>query len=297
MSLSSFLRGIIDRFRMACVYNDDYMRAFEGIEEGAIILVDIKLKWKMESEKNVCTLWAMKEREHQANKAQLEYAEGLELVKAFPVPVKVKPVPIDKATNTPNALKQIQVDLAELRKHVKEWETADDVFNNLAHFKEWLPRTQWAFKDKAQIYLLYNTLPPNLHKQLLKVEWTKHCAASHATKGSLQTLEDWILSWRHVRPRTKTALSALYSGELKQGLKEQLYTWYEKIQEVGEDAFGPNKYMWSLTQRRLVAQAFIKGCRHPKARAAQKIKSKVTQWFLWCVMLIQERNGTKKNLR
>ena len=71
-------------------------------------------------DKNVRELWAMKEREHQANKAQREYAEGLELVKAFPVPVKVKPVPIDKATNTPNALKQIQVDLAELRKHVKE---------------------------------------------------------------------------------------------------------------------------------------------------------------------------------
>ena len=204
------------------------------IEEGAIIPADIKLKWKTESDKNVCDLWAMKEMEHQADKAQREYAEGLELVEAFPVPVKVEPVPIDEAANTPNALKQIQVDLAEIRKHVKEWETADEVFNNLTHFKEWLPRTQWAFKEKAQIYLLYNMLPPNLHKQLLKVEWTKHCAASHATKGSLQALEDWILSWRHVRPRIETALSALYSRELKQGPKEKLRTWYEKIQEVGK---------------------------------------------------------------
>ena len=89
--------------------------------------------------------------------------------------------------------------------------------------------SQRAFKHKAQIYLLYNTLPPNLHKHLLKVEWTKHGAASHATKECLQTLEDWILSCRHVRPRTETALSALYSGELKQGPKEQLHTWYEKI--------------------------------------------------------------------
>ena len=157
------------------------------------------------------------------------------------------------------------MDLAELRKHVKEWETADEVFTNLAHFKEWLPRTRWALKDKAQIYLLYNTLPPNLQKQLLKVEWTKHCSANHATKGSLQTMEDWILSWRHVRPRTETALSALYSGELKQGLKEQLRTWYKKIQEGGEDAFGSNKYMWSLAQCRLVAQVFIRGCRYHKA--------------------------------
>ena len=107
MSLSSFLRGIIGRFRMACVYNDDSIRAFQGIEEGAIIQADIKLKWKMESDKNDCDLWAMKEREHQADKAQGVYAEGLEPVEAFPVPVKVEPVPIDEAANTPNALKQI----------------------------------------------------------------------------------------------------------------------------------------------------------------------------------------------
>ena len=48
MSLSSFLRVIIDRFRMACVYNNDYIWAFKDIEEGAIIPVDIKLKWKTE---------------------------------------------------------------------------------------------------------------------------------------------------------------------------------------------------------------------------------------------------------
>ena len=92
---------------MTCVYSDAYIRAFEGIEEGAIIPADIKLKWKTESDKNVCDLWAMKEREHQADKAQREYAEGLEPVEAFPVPVKVEPVPIDEAANTPNALKQI----------------------------------------------------------------------------------------------------------------------------------------------------------------------------------------------
>ena len=163
-------------------------------------------------------------------------------------------MPIDKAANTPNTLKQIQLDLGELRKHVNnEWETADEVFNNIAHFREWLPRTQWAFKDKAQIYFLYNTLLANLKKQLLKVDWTKQCAANHATKGSLQTMQDWILSWRHVRPRTETALSTLYTGELKQGPKEQLRTWYEKMQEVGEDAYGRKKYMWSLSQCRLVA--------------------------------------------
>ena len=52
---------------------------------------------------------------------------------------------------------------------------------------------------------------------------------------------------------------------MKQGLKEQLRTWYEKIQEVGEDAYGRNKHMWSLQQRLIVARAFIAGCRYHKA--------------------------------
>ena len=84
-------------------------------------------------------------------------------------------------------------------------------------------------------------------------------------KGSHQTLEDWILTWRHMRPKTETDLSALYGGELKQGPKEQLITWYEKTQEVGEDAFGPNKYNWTLAQLRLVASVFIKGARYKQA--------------------------------
>ena len=134
-------------------------------------------------------------------------------MEAFSTPVKVEPVPIEEGATTATGLKKIQVDLADLRKHVTEWETADEVFTNLAHFKEWVPRTQWAFKEKAKIYLLYKTLPSNLHKKLLQVEWTKHCAANHAVKGSLQTLEDWILTWRHVHPRTETALSALYAKQ------------------------------------------------------------------------------------
>ena len=116
MGLSSFLRGIINR--MACLYEDKA------------------------------------EKRQQAEQGQQEYAEGVEPVEAFPAPVKVEPVPIDKAATSATGLKQIQVDLAELRKHVTEWETADEVYTDLAHFKEWLPRTQWAFKEKAQIYLL-----------------------------------------------------------------------------------------------------------------------------------------------
>ena len=84
-------------------------------------------------------------------------------------------------------------------------------------------------------------------------------------KGSLQTMQNWILTWRHVCPKSKTALLALYTQELKQGPKEQLRTWYEKIQEVGEDAYGRNKHMWALQQRHIVAQAFIAGCRYHKA--------------------------------
>ena len=155
---------------------------------------------------------------------------------AFPDPELVEPVPINEATTSPHELKQIQLDLAELRKHLgNERETADEVFKNITYFRDWLPRTQWAYRDRAQTYLLFNTLPTNLKKQLVK-DWTRQCAAKDATKGSLKTMQNWILSWRHVRPRAETALSALYTGELKQGPKEQLRTWYEKIQEVGEDA-------------------------------------------------------------
>ena len=68
------------------------------------------------------------------------------------------------------------------------WETTEEVYHNLIHFKEWLPRSQWAHKEKAQIYLLYNCLPTNLKKKLL-----------------------------NIHPKTETALSVLYGGELKQG--------------------------------------------------------------------------------
>ena len=178
----------------------------------------------------------------------------------------MEPVPNNEAATSRHELKQIQLDLAELRKLLgNEWETADEVFKNITYFKDWLPRTQWAYRDRTQTYLLFNTQPTNLKKQLVKVDWTRHCAAKDAAKGSLKTMQNWILSWRHVRPRAETALCALYTRELKQGPKEQLRTWYEKIQKVGEDAYGRNKHMWTLPQRRIVARAFISGCRYHKA--------------------------------
>ena len=177
----------------------------------------------------------------------------------------VEPVSFEDATISPTGIKQIQADQTEPRKHMHKWETAKEVYCNLNHFKEWLPRSQWARKEKAQIYLLYNCLPTNLQKKLVMVEWIQNCAANHAVRGSLKSLEDWILTWRHVRSKTETALSALYGGELKQRSKEQLSTWYEKTQEVGEDAFGPNKYILTLAQRRLVASVFIEGARYRQA--------------------------------
>ena len=267
MGLSSCLRGIFDRFRMAdCVYPDNVIRLSEGIAEGGEISAAIKAKWKAKSDKNVQELWERKERKLTARRAQQQYADGLEPLEAFPDPELVEPVPINEAATSPHELKQIQLDLAQLRKHLgNEWETADEVYKNINYFKDWLPRTQWAYKDRAQTYLLFNTLPTNLKKQLVKVDWTRHCAANDVAKGSLKTMQNWILSWRHMRPRDETALYTLYTGELKQGPKEQLRTWYENMQEVGEDAYGRNKHMWSLPQRRIVARAFIMGCRYHKA--------------------------------
>ena len=223
----------------------------------------IKAKWKAESDKQIQELLDQKERELRAQQA---YTDGLEPLEAFQDPELVEPVPINEAATSPHELKQIQADLTELWKNLgNHWETADEVFKNITFFNEWLPRTQWAYRDRAQTYLLFNTLPTNLKKELVKVDWTRNCAAKNAVKGSLQTMQNWILSWRHVRPKSETALRALYTQELKQGPKEQLRTWYEKIQEVGEDAYGRNKHMWALQQRRIVAQAFIAGCKYHKA--------------------------------
>ena len=147
-------------------------------------------------------------------------------MEAFQDPDLVDPVPISDAATTPHELKQIQVDLTDLRKNLgNHWETADEVFKNITFFNEWLPRTQWAYRDRAQTYLLFNTLPTNLKKELVKVDWTRNCAARNMAKGSLQTFQNWILTWRHVCPKSKTALLALYTQELKQGPKEQLRTW------------------------------------------------------------------------
>ena len=80
------------------VYDDDYIRLYEGITEGEAIPADIKTKWKTESDTE---LWELKEREHIADKAQRAYAAGLEPVEAFPVPVLVEPVPVDEAAPHP----------------------------------------------------------------------------------------------------------------------------------------------------------------------------------------------------
>ena len=227
-----------------CVYPDPVIRLSKGIAEGGEISEEIKAKWKAESDRPIQELWDRKERELKALRAQQAYADGLKPLEAFQDPELVEPVPVNEATTSPHELKQIQLDLAELRKHLgNEWETADEVFKNITYFKEWLPRTQWAYRDRAR------DVPP----QLIKVDWTRNCAAKDAAKGSLKTMQNWILSWRHVRPRAETALCALYTQELKQGPKEQLRTWYEKIQEVGEDAYGRNKHMWSLQKWRIEA--------------------------------------------
>ena len=81
------------------------------------------------------------EKRQQAERAQKEYAEGVEPIEAFPTPDKVEPVSIDDTATSATGMKQIQVDLAQLRKHMMEWKTAGDVYTNLAHFKEQLPRT------------------------------------------------------------------------------------------------------------------------------------------------------------
>ena len=171
---------------------------------------------------------------------------GLEPLEAFRDPELVDPVPISEAATTPHELKQIQVDLTDLRKNLgNHWETADAVFKNITFFNDWLPRTQWAYKERTQIYLMFNTLPTNLKKQLIKAGWTRSCAAQDTTRGSLQTMQNLILSWRHVRPKAETALRALYTQELKQGSKNnsalgmRRYKKWEKMHMGATSTCGP----------------------------------------------------------
>ena len=158
------------------------IRLSEGIEEGGEIAEAIRTKWKAEDQAAPGALGQEGERA-QGPAAQQAYAEGLEPLEAFREPDLVEPVPINEAATTPHELKQIQVDLTELRKHLgNHWETAEEVFKNITFFNEWLPRTQWAYRDRAQTYLLFNTLPGNFKKQLVKVDWTRNCAAKNVAK-------------------------------------------------------------------------------------------------------------------
>ena len=118
MGLYSLLRGIADRFRMAYLYPDQVIRVAKGIAEGAEISDEIKAKWRAESDRQVLGLMAQKERELKAQQAQQAYEAGLEPMEAFQDPDLVDPVPISDATTTPHELKQIQVDLTDLRKSI-----------------------------------------------------------------------------------------------------------------------------------------------------------------------------------
>ena len=114
MGTSSFLQSIVNR--MACLYSDEYIRGYEQIAEGAQISAAIKQKWQEESKRSVLQLYAKAEKRQQAERAQ--YAKGVEPIEAFPTPIKVEPMSIDDAATSATGMKQIQVELAELRKHV-----------------------------------------------------------------------------------------------------------------------------------------------------------------------------------
>ena len=63
MGLYSLLRGIANRFKMACLYPDQVICLAEGIAEGVEISDAIKAKWKAESDRQVQGLMDQKERE------------------------------------------------------------------------------------------------------------------------------------------------------------------------------------------------------------------------------------------
>ena len=46
-----------------------------------------------------------------------------------------EPVSIEDAAMSPTGIKQIQLDLNDLKKHLTEWETTQDVYYNFENFK------------------------------------------------------------------------------------------------------------------------------------------------------------------
>ena len=75
------------------------------------------------------------EKIRQAEQAQKEYAANRQDIEAFPAPVMQEPVSIEDAAMSPTGIKQIQLDLNDLKKHLTEWETTQDVYHNFENFK------------------------------------------------------------------------------------------------------------------------------------------------------------------
>ena len=57
-------------------------------------------------------------------------------IDVFPAPVMMEPMPIKAAALSPAGIKQIQLDLAEIRKHMAKWESAVELYRNLTYLKK-----------------------------------------------------------------------------------------------------------------------------------------------------------------
>ena len=139
------------RESIACIYNDIFIGLAKGIQAEGAISEELKVKWKEESEEKIRTLYAQWEKPQQAERAQKEYVAVQKDNDVFPAPVMMEPMPIKAATLFPAGIKQIQLDLAEIRKHMAKWESEGEVYRNLTYLKKQVPRSQWAQKEKETI--------------------------------------------------------------------------------------------------------------------------------------------------
>ena len=71
------------RESMACIYTDAFIQLAEGKQPEGAISLELKVKWKEESEENIHTLYAQWEKRQQAERAQKEYVVVQEDIDVF----------------------------------------------------------------------------------------------------------------------------------------------------------------------------------------------------------------------
>ena len=178
--------------------------------------------------------------------------------------VKEDPVLLTTAASCIAVQEWLLADLMKMRKSDLQWATRKDLLKNLKAFQDTFLDSVWRCNKKAQIFLLWHCLPEDLRLKLDEVRWVQACIDSDPHYGTFRKLENWLRQWYQLESKEIMAQSAIRRALLKQGPRETLESYWDRVETLGEDAFG-QWYTWDPAVRLLVAKAFIKRCRHKNA--------------------------------